>query len=145
MFQRILVPVDGSETSNKAMVAALNLARLTGGRLRIVHAFDDIVYISGYEYDAQARYAAREEAAKVLETAKAVALAAGIGAETCLLETRGRRLGEAIADEAQAWDAELVVVGTHGRRGVGRVLLGSGAEQIIRTSPVPVLTIRNHD
>jgi nucleotide-binding universal stress UspA family protein len=55
------------------------------------------------------------------------------------------RLGEAVAREAQQWDADLIAVGTHGRRGLGRVLLGSGAEQIIRVAPVPVLVIRGEE
>ena len=48
-----------------------------------------------------------------------------------------------VADEARRWNADLIVVGTHGRRGVGRMLLGSGAEQVIRMAPVPVLVIRS--
>jgi nucleotide-binding universal stress UspA family protein len=51
-------------------------------------------------------------------------------------------LGESVADEAADWGADLVVLGTHGRRGLGRVLLGSGAEQVIRLCPVPVLVVR---
>jgi nucleotide-binding universal stress UspA family protein len=52
-------------------------------------------------------------------------------------------LPEVVADEARRWQADLIVVGTHGRRGVGRMLLGSGAEQVIRMAPVPVLVIRS--
>jgi nucleotide-binding universal stress UspA family protein len=53
-----------------------------------------------------------------------------------------RRLGESVADEAADWGADLVVIGTHGRRGLGRLLLGSGAEQVLRLSGVPVLVVR---
>ena len=70
-------------------------------------------------------------------------MAAGVVAETALLEGLDLRLGDVVADDARAWSADLVVVGTHGRRGVGRVLLGSGAEQIIRQAPVPVLAVRS--
>jgi nucleotide-binding universal stress UspA family protein len=52
-------------------------------------------------------------------------------------------LGDKVAGEATAWEADLVVVGTHGRKGVSRALLGSGAEQIIRFAPVPVLVMRD--
>jgi nucleotide-binding universal stress UspA family protein len=55
----------------------------------------------------------------------------------------GRRLGEAIADEAGTWNADLVVIGSHGRRGLQRLLIGSGAEQVLRLSPVPVLLVRD--
>jgi nucleotide-binding universal stress UspA family protein len=143
MYKRILVPVDGSPTSDKALAAALQLAREGGGTVRVVHAFDDLAFLSGYEYDGNVLRAARAQADKVLSTAQESAAAAGVTADAKLLETRGSRLGDAVADEARSWQADLVVVGTHGRRGVGRVLLGSGAEQVIRMAPVPVLTVRD--
>ena len=142
MFQRILVPVDGSETSSKALVAALQLARESGGRVRIVHALDELAYLTGYEYSHEVLAQARAYANKVVDDAMAIAKASGVPADSQLLETPGRRLGEVVADEARAWDADLVVIGTHGRRGVSRVLLGSGAEQVIRMAPVPVLAVR---
>ena len=52
-------------------------------------------------------------------------------------------MGETVANAARLWNADLIVVGTHGRRGVGRMLLGSGAEQIVRLAPVPVLVVRS--
>ena len=145
MYKRILVPVDGSPTSHKALTAALQLAREAGGSVRAVHAFDDLVFLTGYEYDGSALRAARAEADKVLGIAQEIAASAGVPADAKLLETRGRRLGDAVADEARAWEADLVVVGTHGRRGIGRVLLGSGAEQVIRMAPVPVLAVRESE
>jgi nucleotide-binding universal stress UspA family protein len=145
MFKRILVPVDGSETSTKAVVAALQLARDAGGRVRLVHALDELSYVSGYEYGADIMKIAREEANKVLDAALEVAKAAGVPADTKLIEAPAQRLGDVVADAARGWEADLVVVGTHGRRGLGRVLLGSGAEQVIRSAPVPVLTIRAED
>ena len=142
MFQRILVPVDGSETSSKALVAALQLARESGGRVRIVHALDELAYLTGYEYSHEVLAQARAYANKVVDDAMAIAKASGVPADSRLLETPGRRLGDVVADEARAWEADLVVLGTHGRRGVSRVLLGSGAEQVIRMAPVPVLAVR---
>ena len=59
-----------------------------------------------------------------------------------LFDDFGQRLGETAADAAKRWNADLLVVGTHGRRGIGRMLLGSGAEQIIRLAPVPTLVVR---
>ena len=75
--------------------------------------------------------------------AKEVATSAGVPAEAQLLEAPGKRLGDVVAEDARAWAADLVVVGTHGRRGLGRALLGSGAEQVIRMAPVPVLSVRS--
>jgi nucleotide-binding universal stress UspA family protein len=142
MYKRILVPVDGSDTSTKALVAALNLAREGKGRVRIIHVLDELVYLSGYEYGVEALAFARQAAQKILAEAMAVAKAAGVPAEGKLLEQPGVHLGDVVADQARAWEADLVVVGTQGRRGIGRVLLGSGAEQVIRLAPVPVLAVR---
>jgi nucleotide-binding universal stress UspA family protein len=143
MYKRILVPVDGSECSNKALVAALQLARQGGGRVRLVHALDEVVYLSGYEYHVNLLQVARDYAQKVLDDALAIAQAAGVPAEAKLLTEPGGRLGERVAAEACDWEADLVVVGTHGRRGASRVLLGSGAEEVLRLAPVPVLAVRN--
>lgn len=143
MYKRILVPVDGSAVSAQALTAALQLAREAGASVRVVHAFDELPFLSRNEYDRSMLRAARAQAQKVLASAQEIAASAGGPADSKLLETRGRRLGDAVADEARAWEADLVVVGTHGRRGVGRVLLGSGAEQVIRMAPVPVLAVRD--
>jgi len=142
MFKRILVPVDGSDTSNKALVAALQLAREGGGSVRVLHLLDELAYLTGYEYSAQVLEEARDNARKVTDDAMAIAKAAGVPADSRLLDVPGRRLGEVVADEARDYGADLVVVGTLGRRGISRVLLGSGAEQVIRLAPVPVLAVR---
>jgi nucleotide-binding universal stress UspA family protein len=142
MYKRILVPVDGSETANKALVAALQMARENGARVRLMHTLDELAYLSGFEVSGDLIKVAREYALKVLDDALAMAKAAGVPADTKLVEGVGTRLGETVADEASSWEADLVVVGTHGRRGVSRVLLGSGAEQVLRLAPVPVLAVR---
>jgi nucleotide-binding universal stress UspA family protein len=143
MYKRILVPVDGSETSNRAVVAGLQMARENGGRLRLIHALDELAYLTGYEYSADLLQAARDQGGRVLTEALGMAQSAGVPADSKLIETAGRRLGEIVAEEARNWEADLVVVGTHGRRGMSRLLLGSGAEQVLRLAPVPVLAVRN--
>ncbi len=142
MFQRILVPVDGSDTSNKALVTALELARESGGRVRILHAFDEMAHLSGFEHGVEVLAQAHLCAQKILDEALAIARASGVVADSRLVDFPGRRLGEVVADEARDHAADLVVVGTHGRRGVSRVLMGSDAEQVIRMAPVPVLVVR---
>jgi nucleotide-binding universal stress UspA family protein len=142
MYRRILVPVDGSETSNRAVVAALQMARENGGRVRMLHALDELACLSGYECSADLLNSAREQGARVLHEVQAMAESAGVPADCKLAETAGRRLGELVAEEAGNWEADLVVVGTHGRRGMSRILLGSGAEQVLRLAPVPVLAVR---
>ena len=147
MYKRILVALDGSETSMRALTASLNLARQGGGRVRLVHVVEELAYLGGFDpYGASSGdlvKVIRENAAKVLATGLAAAGSAGVEADTVLYDNFGERLPEAVADAARQWNADLIVVGTHGRRGIGRVLMGSGAEQIIRLSPVPVLVIRS--
>lgn len=141
-YKRILIPIDGSPTSNKALVAALELAREGSGRVRVVHAFDELAFMSGYEYSGEALKAAREQARKALDTALDNVKSAGVEGDSRLLEIPGKRLGEVVAQEVSDWQADLVVIGTHGRRGLSRVLLGSGAESVIRLATVPVLVVR---
>ncbi|MGA8786019.1 MAG: universal stress protein [Polaromonas sp.] len=149
MYKRILVPVDGSETSNKALVTALQLAKDAGGRVQLIHVVEELAYLSGYEqfggYSDDLFKVMRENGTKVLDDGLAIAQAAGVEAEKILFDDFGGRLAELVADAAKQWNADLIVVGTHGRRGVGRVLLGSGAEQIIRLAPVPILVVRSSE
>lgn len=141
-YRRILVPVDGSPTSNQALVSALNIAREGDARVRLVHVLDELMFLTGFEASAEVYSAARRAAERVLVASAEIARAAGVEPETALVDAPGQRLGDSIAREASNWSADLIVVGTHGRRGIGRLLLGSGAEQVIRLSPVPVLVIR---
>lgn len=147
MYKRILVPVDGSPTSNRALTTALQMARDAGGCVRLVHVVDELAYLSGYDqfggYSGELIKAMQDNGAKVLNDAMAIAQSAGVEADNILFDNFGERLGDAVADAARRWNADLVVVGTHGRRGIGRVFLGSGAEQIIRLAPVHVLVVRD--
>jgi nucleotide-binding universal stress UspA family protein len=149
MYRRILVSVDGSTTSTKALTEAIRMAGYAGGRceLRLIHVVDEMAYFTGYDpYAAQSGdliRVMREAGQKILADALAIALSAGVTADTLLIDRFGERLGETVAEEATRWKADLLVVGTHGRRRVGRMFLGSGAEQIIRLAPVPVLVVRN--
>lgn len=145
MFKRILVPVDGSATSNKALIQALQLARECGATVRLMHAVDELVYVGVYEYSPNLIDVVREAAQKVLADALDIAKSAGIEADTRLVDEPGQRLGDTVAREATQWGADLIVLGTHGRRGFSRIVLGSGAEQVIRGAPVPVLIIRGEE
>jgi nucleotide-binding universal stress UspA family protein len=148
MYQRILIPVDGSETATKAMVTALQLARDSGGQVHLVHVVEGMTPLAADPYGAYSGEVIeimRQSGSKILEDALGVAKAAGITADTELFDNFGERLAEVVADAAIRFNADLIVVGTHGRRGLGRMMLGSGAEQIIRLAPVPVLVIRQKE
>lgn len=146
MYQRILVPFDGSDTSQQALDTAIRMAKESGGQIRLVHVVEEVAYLTGYDqfggYSGALLKAMRDNGEKLLADSLEKARAAGVTAETVLIDQFGERLGESVAKSAKLWDADLIVVGTHGRRGIGRALLGSGAEDVIRQAPVPVLVIR---
>ena len=146
MFYRIIVPVDGSETSHKALAMALQMAGESKGRVRIIHVIEGMAYSGGTvqteSFPGGLMASVREAGKKILEDAQALAAASGVEAETELFDTFDGRLADVVSDAATQWEADLIVVGTHGRRGIGRILMGSGAEQILRLASTPVLVIR---
>lgn len=146
MYQRILVPFDGSPTSRHGLDEAIRLAKGTGATLRIIHVIDDLLYVSGFEtysvYASDVVPFMRQSGEALLQGGKARADAAGVKAETLLLEGISPRLCQVVDEQVKAWGADLVVIGTHGRRGMGRLMLGSDAEQVVRTASVPVLLVR---
>lgn len=149
MYDRILVPVDDSPTSDKGLTEAIALARLTGGRIKLLHVFEPPFLAIGSE-SALMRgediyNVARDAGEHVLARASAQVNASGVEAAQVLLESEGRRLCDLVTETALAWGASLIVLGSHGRRGLQRMLLGSDAEQILRTAPVPVLLVRDTD
>ncbi|MEO8153664.1 MAG: universal stress protein [Rhizobacter sp.] len=149
MYQRILVPVDGSDTANAGLAEAIKLAKLTGAQLRLVHVIDEMPFImNAGSYGAMTGdliTMMKEGGELILAAAKKMVEAEGLPVDSVMFDSLNGRLSERIADEAMQWDADLIVLGTHGRHGVGRMLLGSGAEQILRSSNVPVLLIRAVD
>ena len=149
MYQRILVPVDGSQTSNKALTTALQMAKDLGGRIRLLHVVDGFAGLGGFDmyggYPDDLLAILRENGNKILADAMAIAQSAGVEADQVLSDNFAERLGESVVAAAKHWNADLIVIGTHGRHGIGRVLLGSGAEQIIRMAPVPVLVVRSEE
>lgn len=145
VFQKILVPVDGSHTSNNALDYALRLAQDAQAHVRLLHCIDELSLLSGYEYSGELIQQARQAGQKILQDGLAAAKKLGVAADTVLVDRVGQRLGHSVADAVADWGGDLVVVGSHGRRGIGRVLLGSGSEQIVHTCPVPVLLVRGFD
>jgi nucleotide-binding universal stress UspA family protein len=145
MYERILVPVDGSSTSNRGLDEAIKLARLAGARIRVIHVIDELVVSSGFETgatylkDVLPKLKADGEA--VLSKAKDSVAAARVPVEGVLLECFATTVAEMVVKQAEEWKADLIVIGTHGRRGLRRLMMGSDAEQIVRGSRVPVLLV----
>ena len=147
MYKRILVSVDGSEASARGLREAIRLTKDQGATLRLVHVVDELVISGGLggavAYDGGLVGQLRASGKQVLESADALVQTQGLAAESALLEHLGGPAARLIVQEADTWGADLIVVGTHGRRGFSRMVLGSDAEEVVRTSPVPVLLVRS--
>jgi len=145
MYDRILVPIDGSPTSERGLDEALKLARLTHARVMLLHAIDLAAVTVSPEGGAAvaALYDTLRDGGEALLSRTAAAVKnLDIPVETVLLDTLEGRVSDLVNDQARKWRADLIVIGTHGRRGFNRFLLGSDAEQIVRSAPVPVLLVR---
>ena len=146
MYQRILVAVDGSSTSDRALQEAIRLAKDQHAALHIVHVVDMVPLIWDMEYtDIEAiQRALRQTGRTIIDRARETAQSAGIEAEAQLAEigTPGQRVAGRIVEAATAWPADLLVIGTHGRRGLDHLLLGSIAEGVARLAPMSVLLVR---
>jgi nucleotide-binding universal stress UspA family protein len=144
--KRIVVAIDGSSTSRRALREAVKLAKERRSALRIVHVVDliNVNVETPYnltEYEASVR----KTGDQILKRAAAIADKAGVEANTRLLEVRQfrDRIANEIAREAKDWQADLIVIGTHGRRGFSHLFLGSVAESVMRIAPTSVLLIRS--
>ncbi len=146
MYQRILVPVDGSPTSTLGLEEAIKLAKLSGARLRLIHVVDQLPFAltaDGYGgMSADVVGLMREAGQKILDEAQQRVASAGVEVDQQLFESLDTPLCERVIEQIESWHADVVVLGTHGRRGVRRMLLGSDAELIVRTATVPVLLVR---
>jgi len=147
MYRRILVPIDGSRTAKAGLELACGLAKEQNAAVRVVNVVDDIAASPPMEmYAAQvlARIveASRREGQVALKAAAALAARLGIDVATVQLEAHGVRVSKVILREAAMWKADLIVMGTHGRRGFQRMILGSDAERVVCEASVPVLLTR---
>lgn len=146
MYTKILVPVDGSPTSDLGLAEALKLAKLTDAKLRLLHVVDMLSASLSPEISMATSPTVfemlRQGGEEILAKARTVAEQAGVPSESVLRDTLTGRVCDLVVEEAKQWGAELIVIGSHGRRGAGRLLMGSDAEQIARLSPVPVLLVR---
>jgi nucleotide-binding universal stress UspA family protein len=145
MYARILVPIDGSATAQRGLDEAIALARQLGSKLHLLNVVDARLLMGEmaiYAPPAQLLDDWRAEGEKLLASAVAQARDQGVEADSALQCDPGQRVCDMILREAASAGAELVVMGTHGRRGLRRLTLGSDAELVLRESPVPVLLVR---
>jgi len=146
MYKQILCPVDGSPASNSGLNEAIMLAKDQNANLRFIHVIDTFFPIIDISGDLNVIYLAdilRENGKKILEKAEHAAKKAEVHADSIIIESVGGRISTAVVNQVTEWHADLIVMGTHGLRGFERLVIGSDAHAILRTSPVPVLLIRN--
>jgi nucleotide-binding universal stress UspA family protein len=146
-YQRVLVPVDGSPTSNAGLREAIALARGQGASIQLVHVIDyHYLVMTGLEagaYIEDLTASLAQSGKRILKRAQAQVRKAGVPVTSVLLESAAGPAADAIVRQAKKSRADLIVLGTHGRRGVRRMLIGSDAEQVVRNSPVPVMLVRS--
>ena len=150
MYKHIMVAVDESNTSRKALDEAIALARLHDAKLEIAHAVDESLVQSFSTHGVALANAKQLEKAlveggeTVLGEAVAAARAAGLEPAQRLLTSQELHSADQIAKAVEDSGADLLVVGSHGRRGFRRLLLGSVAENLVRKVEVSILIVRGH-
>jgi nucleotide-binding universal stress UspA family protein len=144
MYKRILVPTDGSEITAKAVRTAIDLAKTTGATLYTISVKEPFPYSAISEmqpvppqefYDAQERIATSR-----VKAVSEAASAAGVGCKSHTVEAL--HAWEAILDHAKQQECDLIVMASHGRRGVSALLLGSETSRVLTHSPLPVLVVK---
>lgn len=149
MYRKILLAVDGSPTSDIALAEAVKLVR-DGATLHVVTVADNpsLVFAAPYgiPYDTGlVAKASLESAGAALKAAMDKLSQLGVQADSKLVDltdTLSHNIAAGLLQEAAAWGADLIVIGSHGRRGMKRVLLGSVAEEVMRTAQQPVLLVK---
>lgn len=145
LYAHILVPLDGSPTSDRGLQEAIHVASELKSKLRLLHVIDDfpmlaeLSTLSSFEAGIQQM---RQYGESVLAKALAQATMAHVEAETVLREVTQGRIADVVIEEAGKTACDLIVIGTHGRRGFSRLALGSDADRVVRGSAVPVLLVR---
>ena len=145
MFQHVLLPADGSDNARRAIDKALGLARAFQSRVTAIYVIDPYV-LSGVGADfayGQAEYlsAAAAEARAALQQATDAFAAAGVPLETAVVEAHS--VAKAILARAAEVGADLIVMGSHGKRGLERLVLGSVTSQVLAHAHLPVLVVRD--
>lgn len=147
MYKTMVVAVDDSETSTMALYEAVNLCNVLKSKLWIIHVvntslpFTDMGYIN---LDVETYQSGiKKQGRSLLSKMETIAHSVGIKVETKLIEDEDdRRISELITESSSKLNAELLVLGSHGRRGMHRLLMGSVAEEVVRSVSIPILLVR---
>ncbi len=150
MFKHILLPTDGSKLSDKAVKQAIKIAKALGAKITVVHVMPDFESYVSERYNVPAQMAApvkrkyKEEAVaasnEILDLACAAATAAGV--ECAGVSVAGDSPYEAIIKQAAKSGCDLIMMASHGRKGLQSMLLGSETQKVLVHSKIPVLVCR---
>lgn len=141
MYKRILIPVDGSPTGQKALQHGLALAKEQSATVVLAYVVEQL-QVWATEGQIDLGEVMREGGKTILAEALDSARKAGVDAQTVLVEAGVQRTARSLVEQAGKSKADLIVMGTHGRRGIDHLIMGSVAEGVVRTTPVPVLLVR---
>jgi nucleotide-binding universal stress UspA family protein len=145
MYKKILVPVDGSPSSLRGLDEAIKLAKESNAAVCLVHAVNEFFVDMGFGpavMTPELIESLRDGGAIILNSAASKVRELGLKPETVLLDRVGTTVADLILKQAKEWSADLIVMGTHGRRGLSRLAMGSDAELVVRSATVPVLLVR---
>lgn len=145
MYHRILVPLDGSQTAERGLREAIGLANLHKSRLVVIHVVDDfssLIELSSVASYERMKAELGQFGNALLDKARLSAAGAGVQVETSVIAVTDKRVSTVIIDQAVKNGCDLIVMGTHGRRGFSRLTMGSEAELVARGSPVPVMLVK---
>jgi nucleotide-binding universal stress UspA family protein len=146
MYRHIIAAIDDSDTSRRAIREAVALARSTNAELTLVHAVDEALF-SHFNHTTLANRDAVQsalinEGQSVLDEAARLATEAGLTPATRLLTSEHQSTSDQVAQAVRTLNADLLIVGSHGRRGVQRLFLGSVAERLLHKVTISVLIVR---
>ena len=149
MYTRIMAAIDDSFATSKVLDVAIEMARKFDAKLAICHALDVTIFAQGTAATwlsnsvSQVESTLRDSALVFVDEAAKVARAAGLEVEVRLVESEQAHVAEMLANATSEWQADLLVAGTHGRRGVDRFFVGSVAEQLVRKARTSLLLVRS--
>ena len=144
IYKRILVPIDGSAASRRGLSEALSLAKQHKAKLRLLHIvgiFISTPALAAARDSGEMPKALHATGQRLLKRSEALVRRNRVPVETAIVDVAGGKAADAIVRDAKQWGADMIVIGTHGRRGLDRIALGSDSERVIRTSKVPVLVV----
>ncbi len=146
LYRRILVPIDGSDTAQRGLQEALSLAKLCDASLvllSVVEYYPMMMEMATATTWELVTTDLRSHHQRVLDRAHEAAKSAGVASETHLEDAAAARVCDVIVDQAREHRCDLIVMGTHGRRGIEHAMVGSDAERVIRMSTVPLLLVKS--